>query len=166
MKTALLAVCLFVLFGVLAGQSTTWLQLKVFDARLAALEPVAARTDRIATLSFDFRTDTVRLRVPYARESVRRAQAFDFAPAFGQRGWWRTRYLLRAVEIMATAVQSIPYGRVGAPLRTPLEVVASGSGVCTEKSVLLAALLTHEGYGAGVWSLTGTRTTANGSSSG
>ncbi|PKQ16971.1 MAG: hypothetical protein CVT67_02155 [Actinobacteria bacterium HGW-Actinobacteria-7] len=70
----------------------------------------------------------------------------------------RTRLELDAdeyVELMTRATQSIPYGHVGDPLKTPLEVVATGSGVCTEKSVLLASLLVHEGYGAAVWSLKG-----------
>lgn len=59
------------------------------------------------------------------------------------------------LELIVMAVQSIPYGTVGEPLKTPLEVVATGSGVCTEKSLLLASLLMHEGYSAGVWSLYG-----------
>ena len=57
----------------------------------------------------------------------------------------------RYLEMMATAVQSIPYGDVTGEIMLPAEVLAAGSGVCTEKSVLLAAVLVHEGYDAVLW---------------
>jgi hypothetical protein len=53
-------------------------------------------------------------------------------------------------ELLARTVQDIPYGRIGAEIDLPAEVVAGGAGVCTEKSVLLAALLLHEGYDTAV----------------
>jgi hypothetical protein len=56
-------------------------------------------------------------------------------------------------ELIVASVQTIPYGRVGGELKMPVEVIASGSGICTEKTVLLAALLLHEGYRTAVWSL-------------
>jgi hypothetical protein len=43
-------------------------------------------------------------------------------------------------------VQDIPYGRIGSEIGTPAEMIAERRGVCTEKSVLLAALMLHEGY--------------------
>ncbi len=55
------------------------------------------------------------------------------------------------VELIARFVQEIPYGTVDSEVRLPIEVVAMGSGVCDDKSVLLAALLVHEGYDTAVW---------------
>jgi hypothetical protein len=57
------------------------------------------------------------------------------------------------VELMTTAVQDIPYGTPRPDFPLPAEMLLAGRGVCAEKSVLLAALLVHEGYDAGVWSL-------------
>lgn len=55
------------------------------------------------------------------------------------------------LEMLAAAVQSIPYARSPDGLRLPVEVAAEGSGICTEKSLLLASLLLHEDYRAVVW---------------
>ena len=55
------------------------------------------------------------------------------------------------VELIARFVQEIPYGIVDTEVRTPVEIAASGSGVCDDKSVLLASLLVHEGYDTAVW---------------
>ena len=52
----------------------------------------------------------------------------------------------RYLELMTRAIQEIPYGVVSREFLLPAEVLAHRSGVCSEKSVLLAALLTHEGY--------------------
>jgi hypothetical protein len=53
-------------------------------------------------------------------------------------------------ELLARTVQDIPYGQMSAEISLPAEVLAGGAGVCTEKSVLLAALLVHEGYDTAV----------------
>ncbi|HZL06805.1 MAG TPA: hypothetical protein VFE45_15550, partial [Coriobacteriia bacterium] len=50
------------------------------------------------------------------------------------------------LELIARAVQEIPYGIAINEFQLPAEVLASRRGVCSEKSVLLAALLTREGY--------------------
>lgn len=55
------------------------------------------------------------------------------------------------LELIARFVQEIPYGKIDTEVRLPAEIVASGSGVCDDKSVLLAALLVHEGYDTAVW---------------
>jgi len=52
----------------------------------------------------------------------------------------------RYLELITRAVQEIPYGEVSREFLLPAEVLAGRSGVCSEKSVLLAALLSHEGY--------------------
>lgn len=66
------------------------------------------------------------------------------------------------LELIVSAVQSIPYERGGGGMRLPVEVAVEGSGICTEKSVLLAALLLHEGYQTGIWSLEAKRHVAVG----
>lgn len=50
------------------------------------------------------------------------------------------------LELITRAIQEIPYGVVSPEFLLPAEVLAGRSGVCSEKSVLLAALMTHEGY--------------------
>ena len=55
------------------------------------------------------------------------------------------------LDLLVRAVQSIPFGSRGARMRLPVEVVASGYGVCSEKSFLLAALMLHEGYDTAFW---------------
>lgn len=55
------------------------------------------------------------------------------------------------VELLTSFVQSIPYGEISSDVMVPAQVIASGSGVCTEKSVLLGALLRREGYDTVVW---------------
>lgn len=55
------------------------------------------------------------------------------------------------LEVMARAVQAIPYGVVEDEILLPIEVIADGRGVCSEKSILLAALLVHEDYDTVVW---------------
>ena len=57
------------------------------------------------------------------------------------------------LEFYVAAVQSIPYGDVESEIRLPIEVVASGSGVCTEKSLLLAEILVNRGYSTVLWVL-------------
>jgi hypothetical protein len=55
------------------------------------------------------------------------------------------------LELMVRAVQAIPYGEVEGEILLPIEVIADGNGVCSEKSILLAALLVHEDYDTVVW---------------
>ena len=54
----------------------------------------------------------------------------------------------RYVELMAVAVQSMPYRVNGAdtPPRYPVETFAERNGDCDDKSLLLAGLLAQEGY--------------------
>jgi len=55
------------------------------------------------------------------------------------------------VDLMTRAVQSIPYGTLHMSTFMPAMTVKGNSGVCADKSVLLAALLAHEGFDAGIW---------------
>jgi hypothetical protein len=55
------------------------------------------------------------------------------------------------VDLMTRAVQAIPYGTLHRSTFMPAVTVAGNSGVCADKSVLLASLLAHEGFDAGVW---------------
>jgi len=55
------------------------------------------------------------------------------------------------VELMARFVQEIPYGGADPEAKLPVEVLADGRGVCDDRSIMLAALLVHEGYDTGVW---------------
>jgi hypothetical protein len=55
------------------------------------------------------------------------------------------------LELMVAAVQAIPYGEICREIRLPVETVAYRSGVCTEKTVLLGALLLHDGWDTCVW---------------
>lgn len=57
------------------------------------------------------------------------------------------------LEFYVAAVQAIPYGEVSSEIRLPVEVVSGGSGVCTEKSLLLAELLVNRGYSTVLWVL-------------
>ncbi|HEX9092541.1 MAG TPA: hypothetical protein VF902_01030 [Coriobacteriia bacterium] len=66
------------------------------------------------------------------------------------------------VEMLARAVQSIPYGTPEPRIGLPVEVLEDGRGVCTDKSVLLASLLLHEGYGTAVWAFESQRHVAVG----
>lgn len=55
------------------------------------------------------------------------------------------------LELIAKYVQSIPYDqasyeRGAATVRFPVETIVDGKGLCEDKSLLLAALLSHEGY--------------------
>jgi len=55
------------------------------------------------------------------------------------------------VDLMTRAVQAIPYGTLHVSTFMPAVTVAGNSGVCADKSILLAALLAHEGFDTGVW---------------
>ena len=53
-------------------------------------------------------------------------------------------------ELIARFVQQIPYGYAAPRFGAPSVVFADGRGVCADKTILLASLLRHEGYGAAV----------------
>jgi hypothetical protein len=55
------------------------------------------------------------------------------------------------VDLIARTVQAIPYGTLHRSTFMPVVTVAGDSGVCSDKSVLLASVLAHEGYDVGVW---------------
>lgn len=57
------------------------------------------------------------------------------------------------VELIAAAVQEMAYDTPRADFQLPVRALATGRGVCVDRSVLLAALLVHEGYDAGLWTL-------------
>lgn len=51
------------------------------------------------------------------------------------------------IELIATYVQSLTYRTTpDSPAKYPVETVVDGSGDCDDKSLLLAGLLSHEGY--------------------
>jgi hypothetical protein len=51
------------------------------------------------------------------------------------------------LELMATYTQTLPYdSRPGSPAKYPVETVVDGKGDCADKSLLLAGLLSREGY--------------------
>lgn len=55
------------------------------------------------------------------------------------------------LEMVTRFVQAIPYGTIDSEVRLPVEVIVEGQGVCDDKSVLMAALLLHEGYDTAIW---------------
>ena len=55
------------------------------------------------------------------------------------------------VDLVTRTVQAIPYGTLHRSTFMPAVTVAGNSGVCADKSVLLASLLAREGFDAGVW---------------
>ena len=57
------------------------------------------------------------------------------------------------LELMAVYVQSLQYEvNTDTPARYPIETVMDGAGDCEDKSLLLAALLSHEGYRVALFS--------------
>lgn len=58
------------------------------------------------------------------------------------------------LEMLATAVQRMPYGNASGELQLPAETLVLGRGVCTDRCVLLGSLLLHEGYDTAVWVFT------------
>lgn len=95
------------------------------------------------------------LRAAYMRSLVRTQAGGDVVGQVASelRGW-RNRYALdddAYLEMCARAVQSIPYGTPRERVAPPAAFLADGRGVCSERSVLLAALLLHEGYDTAVW---------------
>ncbi len=51
------------------------------------------------------------------------------------------------LELMATYIQSLPYqSRPGQQAKYPVETLVEGTGDCADKSLLLAGLLSREGY--------------------
>lgn len=57
------------------------------------------------------------------------------------------------LELLVRAVQDIPYDATDPRVRLPLQTVADGRAVCSGKSILLAALMVHEGYDSVFWVL-------------
>ena len=55
------------------------------------------------------------------------------------------------VDLMVRSVQAIPYGTLHRDTFMPAITLADNAGVCSDKSVLLATLLAHEGFDSGVW---------------
>lgn len=53
-------------------------------------------------------------------------------------------------ELITRFVQQVPYGPVRPRFAVPAAALTDGRAVCADKSVLLASLLVHEGYGAAV----------------
>ena len=81
-----------------------------------------------------------------SRSRLVRALADDFRVIRLERRLDSDEYL----ELMARAIQEIPHGAARADFMLPAEMIALRSGVCSEKSLLLAALLKHEGYDASI----------------
>ena len=88
-------------------------------------------------------TDLVRAQ---ARSAVIEGLAREFRRIRDARGLSDDEYL----ELITSAVQQIPYRRASTGLQLPAEILTSGVGICTDKSVLLASLLAHEGYDTAV----------------
>lgn len=59
------------------------------------------------------------------------------------------------VELMARFVQAIPYGVRDDRVHLPTQVLAENVAACDDRSVLLATLLTHEGYDTALFALDG-----------
>lgn len=55
------------------------------------------------------------------------------------------------LELLVSAVQAIPYGDTTLAPQLPAEMLVRGSGICTDKSMLLGSLLLHEGYDTVLW---------------
>jgi hypothetical protein len=95
-----------------------------------------------------------RLRAAYLRLMVGAAQSDPVVSATCvQLRETRDRLGLGAdeyAELLVRFVQQVPYGPVQPRFGTPAAVMADGHAVCADKSVLLATLLVHEGYGAAV----------------
>ncbi|MHB1340979.1 MAG: hypothetical protein ACYC77_07635 [Coriobacteriia bacterium] len=81
-----------------------------------------------------------------SRSRLVRALADEFRVIRLERGLGGDEYL----EMIARAVQEIPHGAARADFMMPAEMLAARAGVCSEKSLLLAALLKHEGYDASI----------------
>jgi hypothetical protein len=92
------------------------------------------------------------LRAAYLRVMVRSAQSDPVVSATCvQLRETRDRLGLDAdeyAELISRFVQQIPYGPAEPRFAPPTAVIADGHAVCADKSVLLAALLVHEGYDA------------------
>jgi hypothetical protein len=59
------------------------------------------------------------------------------------------------LELMATYIQSLPYeSRPGEVAKFPVETVVDGKGDCADKSLLLAGLLSREGYKVAIFTFT------------
>lgn len=141
--------------------------------------PSASPTYGAWTFRFRGERHTLVARIDARRLAV--ARSLDGRWVFGSGGVARSRYIRRLVssqtsdptvedlarqtralrerlalddagyaELLVRAVQEIPYGEQR-QLQLPVEILADGQAVCSGKSLLLAALLVHEGYDTSVW---------------
>lgn len=94
------------------------------------------------------------LREAYMSTLVRtQAEGAVVAAVASELRGWRNRLALdddAYLELISRAVQDIPYGTPRPRVAPPAAFLADGSGVCSERSVLLAALMLHEGYDTAV----------------
>lgn len=120
--------------------------LEIDTAELAAAERVD--TDPIFGTRGELREQYIRSVVAMqAGSAVIDQLAAEFGRIRHQRGLDADEYL----ELMVAGIQSIPYGDTEIDTLLAPEVLARGSGICTDKSLLLASLLLHEGYDTVVW---------------
>ncbi len=75
----------------------------------------------------------------------------DFSEQLRRIRWSRHLDDDEYLELMTRAVQSLPHRTEQQRVRLPIEVAASGFGVCSEKALLLASLMVHEGYQTAMW---------------
>jgi len=89
-------------------------------------------------------TDSYRLMVnDPAQEDLYRALTGEFKKIKNSKGLSDDEYL----ELIATFVQSLRYETLtDNPAKFPVETIVDGSGDCDDKSLLLAGLLSREGY--------------------
>jgi hypothetical protein len=84
-----------------------------------------------------------------AQEDLYRALLEEFKQIKDSKGLSDDEYL----ELMTTFVQSLTYETItDNPVKFPIETVVDGSGDCDDKSLLLAGLLSREGYRVGLMS--------------
>lgn len=120
----------------------------------AAVDEAFLASARSAPTEVVFNSDAI-ARDRYVRELIAREAAGPFIDQLGS-GFreLRDRLGLDAdgyVELMAAAVQQLTYGTPAWRFDLPEVVVARRTGVCSDRSVLLAALLVHEGYDTCLW---------------
>lgn len=125
---------------------TRFVRIGIDDAELAA----ARRLDTSRVFSSMAPVRAAYLRMLVAEQSRSRTVAVIAVQLRGYRdllGLDSDEY----VELIARFVQEIPYGGADNETKLPVEVVSEGRGVCDDRSILLAALLVHEGYDTAVW---------------
>lgn len=127
-------------------QTRITLRVEVGDQELAAAE--AVDTDKVFGTSGALQARYISA---FVKEQSKSAfvdrLAGEFQAVRDQRELDPDEYL----ELMTAAVQSIPYGTVRPRVCLAPEVLVAGNGICTDKTLLLASLLVHEGYDTVVW---------------